>query len=255
MQPSQKQMARDQRLATLYGKGMSCPKIGALVGMTATGVYLALKRNGVATRGPGHPRGFRDANRANEMAALYTSGQTMQEVGDHFGVSRQYVEQVLRKLGVPQRSGGVSTRILLSLDKFRAKRDARDARLFKKWGLSAAEYDALVATYGASTTGTSPLKRFMEQRGTAGTRGVAWEITFKEWWTIWQESGHWEQRGRGYGYVMARYGDSGPYSAGNVQIITQAQNSSDSYLVKPGRERAAKGAITKARREADRMAA
>lgn len=41
-----------------------------------------------------------------------------------------------------------------------------------------------------------------------------------EWWTIWQMSGRWEERGRGHGYMMCRKGDVGPYALGNVVIAT-----------------------------------
>jgi hypothetical protein len=126
----------------------------------------------------------------------------------------------------------------------------RDERIFSKFGLSLEEFTAHVTKYGNSTTKGSPLCQFMNQRSSAGTRGIGWELTFAEWWRIWQESDHYKERGRGYGYQMARLGNSGPYAAGNVEIITGAQNSSDSFLVKPASERAAMASKTRAARKA-----
>ena len=59
------------------------------------------------------------------------------------------------------------------------------------------------------------------------------ELTFEDWYDLWQKSGHWEERGRGKGqYVMSRVGDKGPYKIGNVFIQTNAQNIKDAWLGK-----------------------
>ena len=53
----------------------------------------------------------------------------------------------------------------------------------------------------------------------AALRGVSFLLSFDEWWEIWQQSGHWHERGPYRGqYVMARYADQGAYEIGNVQI-------------------------------------
>lgn len=55
--------------------------------------------------------------------------------------------------------------------------------------------------------------------------GKDWQLTFEEWWKIWQNSGHWEERGVGLDkYQMCRYGDIGPYSKDNVYIAKQKDN-------------------------------
>lgn len=67
--------------------------------------------------------------------------------------------------------------------------------------------------------------RYKTQWNSANSRGVAWEITFEQWWEVWQASGHWAQRGRHKGgYVMSRAGDTGPYSPENVRITTNREN-------------------------------
>jgi hypothetical protein len=71
-------------------------------------------------------------------------------------------------------------------------------------------------------------QRFSIQRSGAARRGVGWKLTFDEWWKIWQDSGHWEGRGRGSRkYCMCRIGDAGPYAVGNVFIGTNAENVAD----------------------------
>jgi hypothetical protein len=74
----------------------------------------------------------------------------------------------------------------------------------------------------------TPRGKFTRQRVAAQRRGVAWELTFDEWYGIWQDSGKWDLRGVGHGhYCMARHGDVGPYSVGNVSIQLSAVNSRD----------------------------
>jgi hypothetical protein len=66
---------------------------------------------------------------------------------------------------------------------------------------------------------------FQCQRIQAKARGVPFLLTFEEWWAIWQESGRWAEKGtRKDQYCMARTGDKGPYSVGNVRICTMAEN-------------------------------
>ena len=67
--------------------------------------------------------------------------------------------------------------------------------------------------------------RYIEHRENAVRRGIQFLLTFEQWWKIWQDSGHWEERGcKSYQYVMARFGDKGPYETDNVNIITWKQN-------------------------------
>lgn len=69
-----------------------------------------------------------------------------------------------------------------------------------------------------------PIDAFYAQRKSAKHRGIGWEMTIWEWWSIWHDSGHWNQRGIGAGYMMCRKGDEGPYAVGNVFIATGIVN-------------------------------
>ena len=66
---------------------------------------------------------------------------------------------------------------------------------------------------------------YLNHKGGAIRRGIDWEFNYPLWIRKWKESGHWKERGRcGHEYVMARYGDIGPYSYENTKIITQGEN-------------------------------
>jgi hypothetical protein len=68
-------------------------------------------------------------------------------------------------------------------------------------------------------------RAFNGQKRNAKKRGIEWRLQYWEWLQIWEESGHWHERGKNAGeYVMARHGDKGPYEYGNVKIITADAN-------------------------------
>lgn len=74
----------------------------------------------------------------------------------------------------------------------------------------------------------TPRFRYTHQRKQAIRRGIAWELTFDEWWAIWLASGKWAERGP-LGYQMCRKGDTGPYAKDNVYIAHHTENKRDAW--------------------------
>jgi hypothetical protein len=66
-----------------------------------------------------------------------------------------------------------------------------------------------------------PYQRFKEARSRVKQRGDTWLLTFDQWWSVWEESGMYERRGRGY--VMALIDPDGPYRIDNVEIIDEGE--------------------------------
>ena len=67
-----------------------------------------------------------------------------------------------------------------------------------------------------------------QQRRDAKKRGIGFYLTFEEWLVLWMKSGQYPNRGCRKGqYVMARFGDNGPYAFWNVEIILCEQNYKD----------------------------
>lgn len=65
----------------------------------------------------------------------------------------------------------------------------------------------------------------------AKVRGIEFLLTFDEWFKFWIDSGHFHERGACRGkYVMARFGDVGPYALGNIKIISHGENISEGRL-------------------------
>lgn len=174
------------------------------------------------------------------MVLRYLAGETLQEIGNSYEVSREFVRQRIQWMGLDPKAGGKAAQTLMGLHdriaKKKATQDAIEDRHFKRWGMTREQYRALPGSELDQNDCRNPKRAFTEQRRNAKTRGVGWELSFADWWRIWQESGHWNERGRGEGYCMARWGDSGPYSVDNVYICTIGQNFSDHWIVRRQRK-------------------
>lgn len=168
------------------------------------------------------------AERAASFAERYAAGETLQSIGDSCGITRERVRQILTKMGISGSDGGAS---IGASTKRVAREDKREAACRARRGCSLAEYESLLrigremARRGASRE-RQPVGAFLSQKGNAKGRGIGWELTLWQWWTIWQESGRWDERGRGHGFVMCRKGDDGPYSVDNVVIAPGHFNAS-----------------------------
>jgi uncharacterized protein YoaH (UPF0181 family) len=169
-------------------------------------------------------------DRNADMIEKYKSGATLQQIGNLHGITRERVRQIMNRAGIDPMSSGRAIRSLLTVETKREKRkkanESTERFKRKTWGISVREWKDIREKYGYR-----PFASYHSHRQRAKKRGIDWEITFPEWWQIWQDSGKWEQRGlarRWAGsYCMARYGDCGPYSAQNVYICTCVQNTID----------------------------
>lgn len=158
------------------------------------------------------------------MAMLYKNGQTLREIGIQFNCTGEFIRQCLRKIGVAPSEGGRQKLGQIRQEKFHASRNAQS---LKQFGCSWDQYIEIHAM-------GKPKLAFYQQRSSAAKRGIGWELSLWQWWSIWQQSGKWDQRGTGQGYVMCRNGDIGPYSVDNVFIATGRKNSSDQIHKKSG---------------------
>lgn len=178
----------------------------------------------------------RRIQRSMKLAEEYRSGKTLAEIGTAYGVSRERIRQLLKGVGVTGLDGGRTFKTLVNL---RYKADPLD-RFLSVYGCSKREALAVNNNQPLRIKGT-PAQRYAQQRKNAlFIRQIGWEITLPQWMNVWDESGHWNDRGRGKGYCMTRIGDTGPYAVGNVEIKTIGENFSESYYKHPSAERLAK---------------
>lgn len=157
-----------------------------------------------------HPQDERNAS----IETMFRQGLTYQVIGEQFGLTRERVRQILAKRGVSASEGGVAFRCSVKSERARLKREAYYAA---KYGLS---FDDVKKYRVSGLT-----RAFGRQKESAAQRGIAFNLTFAQWLSVWQASGKLEQRGRGKrAYCMSRISDKGGYEVGNVHIQTNEQN-------------------------------
>lgn len=170
----------------------------------------------------------RNFEREAVICRLYRDGKTLQEVGEVFGLTRERVRQILKRAGVDPKEGGRS----IATRRRRAahlveRRIERDARAQELYGCYHDEALALNDGKCLSAIGGNA-KSYVDQKRNAAIRDIEFSMTFPEWMSIWGQSGHLAERGRGQGrYCMARFRDIGPYEVGNVYITKFAANVED----------------------------
>ena len=80
-----------------------------------------------------------------------------------------------------------------------------------------------------------PRYKYGTHKASAKQRGIEFDLTFDEWWGLWEP--HWAERGRGkLNKCMCRKLDSGGYTVGNVKI---------DYVCNNAHERRINRALTK----------
>lgn len=215
-------IAELHRLAAL---GMTYGDAAENLGCSYANIVQHALRHGVAFRLKQRGRKALETDlRSEDMRALYTQGQTLEQIGQKYSITRERVRQIMKKRhGVTAKDGGAAERGRQN----KAKRNkVRDQKSLKAWGCTHREYMRILRHKGR------PTYAYWSQRKNANTRGIAWEFNLWQWWKIWELSGHWDARGRGHGYAMCRHNDVGPYSPDNVYIATCVENIQDYWANK-----------------------
>lgn len=185
-------------------------------------------------------RAINHAARNARMIEMYGAGNTLQEIGLEFSITRERVRQILSASGLSRFHGGACARKEgrdHQAVEGRTKRQAgalaaKNMRAWKSYGCS---YETAKAINdGLPLKGVSTKTRaYHLQKSSANHRAIEWKLTLPEWWEIWDSSGMWPLRGRGKDcYCMARLGDAGAYEVGNVEIVTNVQNIQDGYAAR-----------------------
>ena len=157
-----------------------------------------------------------------EIARLYAQGETLESIGKRYAISRERVRQITSGQGLTRRDGGFAVQVASKRELARRKRDEECVR---RWGMGKSDLSRVKNAHPRA------LRRYNEQRHNANDRGVPWAFVFATWWEVWERSGKWSERGRSRNaYVMARFGDVGPYAAWNVEIIELHVNARDGKL-------------------------
>jgi len=162
-----------------------------------------------------------DKTKHTTIITLFKQGRTLREIGHLHSITGERVRQILTRHGVSSQDGGRTVR---TSKKKVAISKSREAACMEKHGCTIEQYMAVCGHHSQGAKSAS--LAFIRQRNHARSRGVEWNLKFWDWYSIWQESGKWEERGRGVnGYCMCRNGDEGAYEPANVYIGTVVHNS------------------------------
>jgi len=158
---------------------------------------------------------------ADEIIAYKKSGHRLREIAQIYGVSRERIRQICAKHGVTGKFWTPNPRTTAAHK--RVSEEQKDARCREKWGVSLKTYRELRKLGGSYRN--SPMYKYCQSRAQAKIRGIEWELSFAEWWGIWERSGKYDQRGVEFDqYCMTRCRDDGPYAWWNVRIRTTGDN-------------------------------
>lgn len=166
--------------------------------------------------------------RAADMRLRYENGETLEAIGARYGVTRERVRQILTgRFGTRAKDGGQSEISRRKRREFQKKRDGRSMRM---WGCCYRDYHRILKHPD------KPTYAYWAQRKNAIHRKIGWELNLWQWWRLWEQSGHWNERGNGKGYCMCRLNDVGPYAVDNVYIATGTDNMKDHWVNKRASE-------------------
>lgn len=217
--------ARDEAMRRAVRAGIPRKQVAQIFRVSLATVYsVTPKCAGWPMHGPDDPK------RAAEIERCYREGQTLEQIGISFGVSRERVRQILRKhLRVMPEEGGIALR---SRRRKEAERERLNSNVLQRWGISRDEYQELVRKYGPSRSGgkrsndgRNPFRAFERLRQNARANRVEWRLSFPEYWALWKD--HWDQKKRGaQGMWLVRRDAAGPYSVENCHIVNGREASS-----------------------------
>ena len=157
------------------------------------------------------------ARDVSQVIKQFKDGLSMPDIAASHGVTRQRIQQILKANNLKRTDGGACLRGVAVRS---AQIAERNSRYMDKLGCTYGEYRAIPV---------EARRAYQYQLRNARLRKIGWAFTLHTWWCIWKESGKWGERGRGFGYCMARKGDIGVYSPDNVYICTGSQNMRDYY--------------------------
>ncbi len=191
--------------------------------LTKQSIYNIIKNSGMTPKNP--PRSKNELLiRNTDIINSYIQGIPMTELAEKYGLTRQGVQLILKSQGLNAKQGGASIRAKnKKIESQNKKQITREDNCLNKWGCTLEQWESLRKKH--ANFHLTPIARYIQHRSNIKRANLIWQITLWEWWTVWEKSGHYNDRGRGKNkYCMTRIKENGSYTKENVVITTISEN-------------------------------
>lgn len=213
---------RNQKIIESFQQGTSVSDLVLTYNLTKQSIYNILKSANKSQNGINLTLGIEARN--IQIRKEFEKGSSMPELALKYQMTRQGIQLILKNQGIDRKQGGAAVRAKLKKEKEQSKKfKHKQKACLNKWGCTLEQWQTL-RDYDENFHKT-PIARFIQHRSNVLRDAIPWKLTLWQWWTIWSQSGHYQQRGRGKtAYCMTRKNDNGIYEVENVQITTISEN-------------------------------
>lgn len=155
------------------------------------------------------------------MANRYLKqGQTLEEIGAAYNISRARVHQILKRAGIDTKVGGAALRAKKRAQKTEQQRMAVEAEKAKKFGLNVKEFMKLKEENGNGVYMNNPDSLFYgfmtyKRNQQRHYPDVPFLMTFSEWDQLWRKSGVERNKSN----WMVRKDRNKPFEKSNMKIV------------------------------------
>lgn len=227
---------RNQEIIKKYLADTPIRELVTTYALTKQSIYSILKTSGELPKNP--PRSKDElTKRNNAIVDSFKNGIPMTELAERYNITRQGIQLVLKAAGLSAKSGGASIRSKARRIRTQTEKlENRDTNCLNKWGCTFEQWKSLRSMH--KNFHLTPIARYIQHRSNVRREGITWDITLWDWWNIWNDSGKYNERGRGKnGYCMTRKEDKGAYTKDNVYITTISDNLKDGFIARGGKRK------------------
>jgi hypothetical protein len=161
----------------------------------------------------------------DDMASRFLKqGQTLEEIGDEYGLSRARVHQILKKAGVDMKLGGAALRLKKKAESAEKERLNGEAEKAEKFGLSLKEFLKLKEENGNGIYMNDPESVFygymmFKRNQQRHYPDIPFNLSFSEWLDLWKKSG----LERNKSNWMIRKDRDKPFEKKNMKIVPSSE--------------------------------
>jgi hypothetical protein len=166
----------------------------------------------------------RSQTEIDDMTARFREGQTLEEIGSAYDLSRARVHQILKKSGIDMKSGGAAIRAKKRATEIKEERRDADFEKAKKFGLTLEEFLEFKRENGNGIYMNDPESIFygymmFKRNQQRHYPTVEFNLSFKEWLDLWNKSGLERNRSN----WMIRKDRDKPFEKRNMKIVPSSE--------------------------------